>query len=111
VAFDRAQVQAMLRHARLDLKDLDRAAQRVVTGEYRVCERCGGPISAGRLTARPAARTGLLDVMGPWGRFVVAGAGLEVAVRDVHEPIGELAQASVVVVAPGSCISMIFHLQ
>jgi DnaK suppressor protein len=57
VAFERAQVQAMLRHTRLDLKDLDRAAQRVVTGEYQVCERCGGPISAGRLTARPAART------------------------------------------------------
>jgi RNA polymerase-binding transcription factor DksA len=57
VAFERAQVQAMLRHARVDLEDLDRAAQRVVTGEYRVCERCAGPISAGRLTARPAART------------------------------------------------------
>jgi RNA polymerase-binding transcription factor DksA len=57
VAFERAQVQAMLRHARVDLEDLDRAAQRVVTGEYQVCERCGGPISAGRLTARPAART------------------------------------------------------
>ena len=57
VAFERAQVQAMLRHARVELEDLDRAAQRVVTGEYRVCERCGGPISTDRLTARPAART------------------------------------------------------
>jgi RNA polymerase-binding transcription factor DksA len=57
VAFERAQVQAMLRHARVDLEDLDRAAQRVATGEYRVCERCGSPISADRLTARPAART------------------------------------------------------
>ncbi|HEX8935200.1 MAG TPA: TraR/DksA family transcriptional regulator [Pseudonocardiaceae bacterium] len=56
VAFERAQVQAMLRHARVDLEDLDRAAQRVATGEYRVCERCGSPISADRLTARPAAR-------------------------------------------------------
>ena len=57
VAFERAQAQAMLRQARVDLEDLDRAAQRVVTGEYPVCERCGGPIAAGRLTARPAART------------------------------------------------------
>lgn len=57
VAFERAQVQAMLRHARVELEDLDRAARRVVTGEYRVCERCGRPISADRLTARPAART------------------------------------------------------
>jgi RNA polymerase-binding transcription factor DksA len=57
VAFERAQVQATLRHARVELEDLDRAAERVVTGEYRVCERCGDPISADRLTARPAART------------------------------------------------------
>lgn len=57
VAFERAQVQDLLRQARVDLEDLDRAAQRVETGEYQVCERCGGPISEGRLAARPAART------------------------------------------------------
>lgn len=57
VAFERAQIQDMLRQARLDLADLDRAGQRVATGEYRVCERCGGRISADRLAARPAART------------------------------------------------------
>lgn len=57
VAFERAHVQGMLRHARVDLEDLDRAAQRVATGEYRVCERCGGRISADRLTALPAAKT------------------------------------------------------
>jgi DnaK suppressor protein len=57
VAFERAQVQAMLRRARVDLEDLDRAAKRILTGEYRVCERCGGPISTDRLTARPATRT------------------------------------------------------
>jgi RNA polymerase-binding transcription factor DksA len=57
IAFERAQVQAMLRRARVDLEDLDRAAKRILTGEYRVCERCGGPISPDRLTARPATRT------------------------------------------------------
>jgi RNA polymerase-binding transcription factor DksA len=57
VAFERAQVQAMLTRARVDLEDLDRAAHRVATGEYSMCERCGGSISADRLTARPAART------------------------------------------------------
>jgi DnaK suppressor protein len=57
VAFERAQVQDLLRQARVDLGDLDRATQRVETGEYQVCERCGGPISEGRLVARPAART------------------------------------------------------
>lgn len=56
IAFERAQVQAMLRRARVDLEDLDRAAQRILTGEYQVCERCGGPISTDRLTARPATR-------------------------------------------------------
>jgi DnaK suppressor protein len=57
IAFERAQVQAMLRRARVDLEDLDRAAKRIVAGEYRVCERCGDPISPDRLTARPATRT------------------------------------------------------
>jgi RNA polymerase-binding transcription factor DksA len=56
VAFERAQVQGMLRQARLDLVDLDRAVARVASGEYWVCERCGGPIATGRLEARPATR-------------------------------------------------------
>ena len=56
VAFERAQVQAMLRRARVDLEDLDRAAKRILAGEYRVCERCGGPISTDRHAARPATR-------------------------------------------------------
>jgi DnaK suppressor protein len=57
IAFERAQVQAMLAQARVDLADLDVAAERLRTGVYRVCERCGGPIAEGRLAARPAART------------------------------------------------------
>jgi RNA polymerase-binding transcription factor DksA len=57
IAFERAQVQDMLAQARVELADLDRAAERVRTGTYTVCERCGGPIAAGRLEARPAART------------------------------------------------------
>jgi RNA polymerase-binding transcription factor DksA len=57
IAFERAQVQAMLRQANDDLADLDRAVQRVRAGVYGVCERCGGPIAEGRLAARPAART------------------------------------------------------
>jgi DnaK suppressor protein len=57
IAFERAQVEAMLRRARVDLEDLDRAAKRILTGDYRVCERCGATISPDRLTARPATRT------------------------------------------------------
>jgi RNA polymerase-binding transcription factor DksA len=55
VAFERAQLRDALKQARADLEDLDRAAQRVRTGEYWVCERCGGPIAAARLIARPTA--------------------------------------------------------
>ncbi|GAB2970011.1 DnaK suppressor protein [Amycolatopsis acidiphila] len=57
IAFERAQVLAMLRQAQDDLADLDRATQRVRAGSYGECERCGGPIADGRLAARPAART------------------------------------------------------
>ncbi|MFE2429428.1 TraR/DksA family transcriptional regulator [Streptomyces sp. NPDC059373] len=55
VAFERAQLRDALKQARADVQDLDRAAERVRTGEYWVCECCGGPIAAARLTARPTA--------------------------------------------------------
>ncbi|KOG47626.1 TraR/DksA family transcriptional regulator [Streptomyces decoyicus] len=57
VAFERAHLRDMLKQAHADLDDLDRAAQRIASGAYGSCERCGGPISSGRLTARPTART------------------------------------------------------
>ncbi|MEV6643773.1 TraR/DksA C4-type zinc finger protein [Amycolatopsis sp. NPDC051371] len=56
IAFERAQVQALLRQAQDDLTALARAAERVLAGVYEVCERCGGPIAEGRLTALPATR-------------------------------------------------------
>ncbi|WIX83713.1 TraR/DksA C4-type zinc finger protein [Amycolatopsis carbonis] len=56
IAFERAQVQALLRQAQDELVALGQAAERVLAGVYEVCERCGGPISEGRLTALPATR-------------------------------------------------------
>jgi RNA polymerase-binding transcription factor DksA len=56
IAFERAQVQALLRQAQDDLADLDRAAGRVRAGTYETCERCGGPIAQERLAALPATR-------------------------------------------------------
>jgi DnaK suppressor protein len=56
IAFERAQVQALLRRAQDDLTALAQAAERVLAGVYEVCERCGGPIAEGRLTALPATR-------------------------------------------------------
>lgn len=56
IAFERAQVQALLRQAQDELAALGQAAERVRAGVYEVCERCGGPIAEDRLTALPATR-------------------------------------------------------
>jgi DnaK suppressor protein len=57
IAFERAQVESLLDGARRHLSDLDHALQRLGDGDYGVCERCGRPIAAERLAARPAATT------------------------------------------------------
>jgi len=56
IAFERAQLVAVLRQAQADLDGLDAAIQRLDDGTYGVCERCGLPIAPARLEARPAAR-------------------------------------------------------
>ncbi|MEP7024976.1 MAG: TraR/DksA C4-type zinc finger protein [Actinomycetota bacterium] len=57
IAFERAQVAALLEQARSHLADVDDALTRIADGCYGSCERCGQAIGAGRLAARPAART------------------------------------------------------
>ena len=57
IAYERAQVAALLEQARSHLADCDVAQERLAAGTYGVCERCGGAIGAARLEARPAART------------------------------------------------------
>ena len=57
VAFERAQIAALLTQDRAYLDDLDRALVRLAEGTYSVCESCGTTISSARLAARPAART------------------------------------------------------
>lgn len=57
IAFERAQLAALLDQARGRLSELDDALDRLRQGRYGRCERCGRPIAAGRLAARPAART------------------------------------------------------
>ncbi len=57
IAFERAQVAALLGQARRHLAELDDALERLRQGRYGRCEQCGRPVSAGRLAARPAART------------------------------------------------------
>jgi RNA polymerase-binding transcription factor DksA len=57
IAFERAQIGAVLDAARTQLDDLDRSLVRLGAGTYAVCEVCGGPITPERLAARPATRT------------------------------------------------------
>jgi DnaK suppressor protein len=57
IAFERAQLGAVLDQARRHLDDLDLALGRVAAGTYATCANCGRAISSARLTARPAART------------------------------------------------------
>jgi len=57
IAFERQQVVALLEQARRRLADVDAALTRRETGGYGVCEKCGRPIGAERLAARPSVRT------------------------------------------------------
>ena len=57
IAFERSQLDALVRQAREHLREIDAAMARLAEGRYGVCERCGRPIAAERLEARPVART------------------------------------------------------
>lgn len=56
IAFERAQVCALLGRARAQLAEIDEALERVRSGTYGVCRRCGQAIPAERLEARPFAQ-------------------------------------------------------
>jgi DnaK suppressor protein len=68
IAFERAQVAALVSQARADLGDLDRAVARLDQGSYAECERCGSQIAAERLAARPSTRTCIRCAAIPLGR-------------------------------------------
>jgi DnaK suppressor protein len=57
IAFERAQLTAVLEATRRQVAELDLALRRLDAGTYGVCEQCGRPIPAERLAARPSART------------------------------------------------------
>jgi DnaK suppressor protein len=57
IAFERAQALSLREQAATRLAELDAALARLDTGSYGRCETCGEAIAAGRLAARPAART------------------------------------------------------
>ena len=57
IAFERAQVDALARHAVTHLEGVAAALRRVDDGSYGVCTVCGQPIPRERLEARPTATT------------------------------------------------------
>ena len=52
---ERSQVIAVVRALRSNLRDVERALQKMETGAYGRCERCGNPIALERLEALPWA--------------------------------------------------------
>jgi DnaK suppressor protein len=57
IAFERQQVDSLIRQTETHLREIEAALARLDAGEYGVCERCGRRIAAARLEARPTART------------------------------------------------------
>ena len=57
IAFERSQLDTLMRQADEDLAEIDAADDRLAQGRYGLCETCGLPIAPGRLEARPTART------------------------------------------------------
>lgn len=55
IAFERQHIAALLDQAREQLTQVDAALGRLDSGSYGRCGRCGQPIGAGRLAARPTA--------------------------------------------------------
>lgn len=57
IAYERAQVSALLRQARDDLIALDVATGRLDDGTITTCSVCGSPIALDRLLALPTTST------------------------------------------------------
>jgi DnaK suppressor protein len=57
IAFERAQTAALLERTEARIDELDVALNRVADGSYGTCVRCGRPIGADRLAARPGSTT------------------------------------------------------
>ena len=57
IAFERSQLDTIVRHVRHQVAETDAALARVEAGTYGVCAACGRAIPAARLEARPVART------------------------------------------------------
>lgn len=57
IAYERAQLSALIRVAQEHLSAIDAATARLEQGSYGICEECRQPIPTARLEARLTART------------------------------------------------------
>jgi RNA polymerase-binding transcription factor DksA len=57
IAYERSQLAALVEQAEQHLTEIAAAEERLADGTYGRCSRCGRDIPAGRLEARPVART------------------------------------------------------
>ena len=57
IAFERAQVAALVRDGGVVLAEIDEALARLAAGTYGTCVRCDRTIALARLEARPATPT------------------------------------------------------
>ena len=68
IAFERQQVDALVRQGEQRLAEIDAALTRLADASWGTCERCGGPIPPERLAVRPSARTCVPCASGGAGR-------------------------------------------
>jgi RNA polymerase-binding transcription factor DksA len=54
IGYERAQLDSLLDHANAHLLEIDEALNRLATGGYGACERCGQQIGEQRLEALPS---------------------------------------------------------
>lgn len=57
IAFERSQLDALIRQTQHQLVEIELAGDRLANGSYEMCESCAKPIPKARLEARPVART------------------------------------------------------
>jgi DnaK suppressor protein len=65
IAYERAQVDALMAQARHRLSEVAAAEDRLRAGSYGRCAQCGEAVAPARLEARPTARTCIRCAVSP----------------------------------------------
>ena len=96
LAFERQHTAALLDQARERLAAIDAALARLEDGRYGRCDRCGQPIGADRLAARPAALTCIRCAVlpGPLARVRYSARSADAVRVRAAQPAGTSAPAT-----------------